>query len=599
LTRSVAAIVVAVLLVPTSAVASSHLDAQVAAHEARILALEDGVFGTTDANDSHPADPDDPTDEPTVPDDPDPTDPDEPSDSEVTGDISGLTIDAGETVEIVGDATSTTNVVVNGTLKMRGGSTLTFVDVDETAFVGGDTHHPVETDVGLWVMGKGVLDLQGTPRQGWNRTGTHDTWQPSDEYVRAPHGGEKGPQPWTLGDPVPCTDYNGEEVCAEIVNLTRDVIIQGTESGRTHLFIHSSQPHTIRHVAIRHVGIDDGGPSSRYGLHFHHGGDGSRGTVVEGVVVAHSGSHAFVPHASHGITFTDVVAYDTRNSAFWWDPDDLATYPTNATHDVTYDRALALQVHDGGYQTDYRLTGFYLGQGEGNRCTDCAAVDVAAKSSRNREMSGFYSPRSASGVPNVWTLENLVSHHNNTGFFNRRRASTDPAVRLPGGRVDGLLAYRNWYEGIHMPTYRDNWAFYDVHIVDNRSYPSVLHRTQVGGNVELPANNKVTGLLDGSGRANHVISLWNGPSLAPNVTVVWTDLTLRGWKTAPVLVRLDRTRFHDFVGVDVDGRDMEPADFDVSRFVGDGLIRVQRRDGTAFAIDSAGVRDIDPFAEVN
>src|SRR3989338_10373715 len=58
----------------------------------------------------------------------------------------------------------------------------------------------------------------------------------------------------------------------------------------------------------------------RYALHFHMSGENNRGVVVEGVVARDIGSHAFVPHASHGITFRDTLSYNTAETPYWWDP---------------------------------------------------------------------------------------------------------------------------------------------------------------------------------------------------------------------------------------------------------------------------------------
>ena len=514
-------------------------------------------------------------------------------DLQITGDQNGFVVEEGTTVELVGDVTTDANVEVFGTLKMRAGSTLTFTDIDEDRFVGpGDVHQAVREDVGLWVLGNGQLDIRGTSVEGWNTTGEHATWSAEHNFVRAPHGlDEDGPQPWSFGEEVPCTSYGDEEVCAEVVNRTRDVIIQGTESGNTHLFIHSQQPQTIKHATIRYVGTDDGGPTGRYGLHFHHAGDGSRGSTVEGVLIENSGSHAFVAHASHGVTFRDTVALHTTNAAYWWDPDNTSDYPHNATHDVTYDRALALDVQ-GGYQSNNELAGFYLGQGVGNRAVDSAAVDVATRtSSRQRESSGFYFPRSAQSVPNAWQLENLTSHHNSNGMFTRRnRNRVEPEA---GARVDGFTAYQNREWGIYVGPYRDNVAVYDARLFANDSR-AVRHRTGAGGKgAEPPYDNTFTGVMDAAG-GDHVILLDSSSgSMAEDVSVVWRDLTLRGWSNTAVRVTTG-VRHHDFVEVDADGRDLEPSDFDVEKI--GGRIRVQRADGTAFQIDADGVTDIAPFA---
>src|SRR6266540_1326308 len=50
---------------------------------------------------------------------------------------------------------------------IAGGTTVT-IGVDATRFVGGGMN-PIDSDVGLWVIGAGQLDLAGTPKTGWTR----------------------------------------------------------------------------------------------------------------------------------------------------------------------------------------------------------------------------------------------------------------------------------------------------------------------------------------------------------------------------------------------------------------------------------------------
>jgi hypothetical protein len=69
--------------------------------------------------------------------------------------------------------TSTRNIIVDGTLSMHPASasvvqTIRFSGVDASKFVGGGMS-PIDSDVGLWVVGAGQLDLAGTPKTGWTR----------------------------------------------------------------------------------------------------------------------------------------------------------------------------------------------------------------------------------------------------------------------------------------------------------------------------------------------------------------------------------------------------------------------------------------------
>src|SRR5207253_1085441 len=66
------------------------------------------------------------------------------------------------------------NVENQGTLTMRPSSptvrhTIVFTGVDEAAFVGGGMA-VLGTDVGLWTMGSGVLDIAGAPKLAWTRS---------------------------------------------------------------------------------------------------------------------------------------------------------------------------------------------------------------------------------------------------------------------------------------------------------------------------------------------------------------------------------------------------------------------------------------------
>lgn len=285
--------------------------------------------------------------------------------------------------------TVTANVEVRGTLEMRPSAaaihTLRFAGIDEAAFVG-EAEGPIDSDVGLWVMGRGRLDAVGTPRSGWLRTSdgldagatalTLESppvgWEVGDEIVVVPTRAEdttgfevrrisavSGTQV-TLNAPLEHPHPAVDGLTPEVANLTRNVRIEGTPGGRTHVFIRSSGPQTIKHVAIRYVGPRNaaGFVLARYGLHFHRMFDDSRGSLVEGVVIRDSGSHSFVPHASHGITIRDSVAYDVMKEAFWWDrPPDPRL---NDTRDSLWDHCLAAKV--GGYGSeDVRASGFMLG----------------------------------------------------------------------------------------------------------------------------------------------------------------------------------------------------------------------------------------------
>lgn len=353
------------------------------------------------------------------------------------------------------------NVVVRGRLRMRPADPsrlhrLAFPTVDEGRFVGGGVD-VLEADVGLWVMGRGVLDLAGAAKRAWTTAagavpaGTTAVelardpagWAVGDEVVLTPTGG-----PWardhhaafdgatvvaisgrtiTLSRPTafdhPAVAVGRDIVhTAEVLNLTRNVRIEGSPGGRTHVFIRSSRPQLIRRVAIRHVGprLPDGAGSTapvlgRYGLHFHHCRAGSRGSLVQGVVIRDCGSHAFVPHVSHGITFKDCIAYRGQEAMYWWDDRDL-------THDTLYERCV------GAGLSPARPAGVFVAQaGSGNAMVGCVAVGNAGPD----VSSGFAWRSTANHTGSVWRFEDCLAHNNRANgiFVWQIDKPTHPIVR--------------------------------------------------------------------------------------------------------------------------------------------------------------------------
>ena len=323
--------------------------------------------------------------------------------------MDGFVVPAGESWKIDGIVESTGSVVVRGTLVMRPGDTLRFTGIDEGAFVGGGMEPLPDTDVGLWIDGDGLLDAMGTPVAGWNRTGSDPTWKPDHEILVAPYrsgdDGSGGIEAYTLGAPVPEIVPG---VPTEIFNLTRDCRIEGTPEGHAHVWLHSTKPQTIKHVAFRYVGPKD--VEGRYGLHFHHVGDASRGSLVEGCVVRDGGHHAFVVHASHGVTLRDCIAYNTHREQYWWDKKDPGgsnKTPFTRTDDVFYDRCLGVLMT----KRKFHKANFFLGRTEGGKIHGCAAVACLSQG----EGSGYHWPSHANPPPNVWDWKDNVSHNHLTG----------------------------------------------------------------------------------------------------------------------------------------------------------------------------------------
>jgi len=396
--------------------------------------------------------------------------------------------------------TSTGNVVVAGALRARPADAsiqhrVAFAGVDESRFVGGHIMAPVDSDVGLWVVGNGVLDLVGTPRKAWtNLASAADAgdatitvadasgWLPGDEVVVTPtestevegfaeHHDRRVVQAVdgaqvTLDSPLSyahpaVTVREGVTHTAEVINLTRNVAVEGTPEGRAHLILLDIKaPQTISHVGLRHLGpqqsYDDEGETGtrgiegRYAVHFHMGYDGSRGSVVDSVVAYGGGNHSFVPHLSNGITFRDCVAHDQAETAFWWDPagaeQEGDAVPSD---DVVFERCLASHIAttDGG---EYDTAGFLLGAGERNVARGCVAVGILGSDESN---PGYkWDPGSSSGI---WTFEDNLSHNNDGSSIYFWVNNTPPSV------IDRFTAYQDRL-GIRAGSYTNLVSYRDT-----------------------------------------------------------------------------------------------------------------------------------------
>jgi hypothetical protein len=381
------------------------------------------------------------------------------------------------------------NVDVEGTLRMRPSDAptthrLVFTRVDESAFVGGHTHSALATDRGLWVLGTGVLDLAGTAKTAWThaagpleagattlRVDDATGWKVGDEIVVTPTepatvddhvehhdrrviaavDGNRVTLDQALAHPHPeVTVRDGVTYRAEVLNLSRNVTVEGTESGRAHILVLASGAQHLAYVGLRHMGPqhDEAGVLGRYPLHFHMVGDGSRGSVVEGAVAYDGGNHAFVAHMSNGVTFRDCVAHDMAEDPYWWDlapEDDADSVPSD---DVTFERCVAHYIRYGGDK--YGLAGFQLGAGAGNVARGCVAVAVKGES----ESSPGYHWASHSRDEHTWVFEDNVAHNNaNSGIYFWQN-------NVPRTVVDRFTVY-NCTQGIvagaytNLASYRD------------------------------------------------------------------------------------------------------------------------------------------------
>lgn len=491
----------------------------------------------------------------------------------------GFVVPAGQTWSFDPNTDTTVsvsgNVIVEGTLVMKPASgdvvhLLLFEGVDDNAFVGGG-FDPVDSDVGLWVVGDGRLDIEGAEKTAWGYE--YDPGWQGDEVVAAPNdeGDYQDFVPVTSTPPPNALGYQ-----PELLDLTRNVRIEGTPEGYTHVFIRSTQPQTIRYAALRWVAPELGetDATGRYGIHFHMADDGSRGSIVEGVVIRDTGNHAFVAHASHGVTFRDTIAFQVANEAYWWDepPESEGDNynPINDTNDLVWDHVVAAGVRLGEGGNKFRLSAFFLGNGQNVSLTNSVAVGVQGEPGDER--SGFIWPEAAGAV---WTFENNVAHNNGSnGIFtwqnNKQRHD-----------VDDFTAYYNGGVGVIHGAYENSYQYTNLTLLDNGlavvsnalGAPSDGRDTQVWTDVRT----------DGGALL-----------IAEHATPLEAPVRFVGCDFEAVIVadaESDEPSSYEFVRCD-----LQPDDFVLSDARRDGVFRVQRGDGTAFELDGDGTAtEIEPF----
>ena len=520
--------------------------------------------------------------------------------------VAGVTIDAAGALVFAPDLSvrldSSRNVVVEGRLVMHPSSgavahVLRFVGIDERVFQGGG-NVVLDSDVGLWVTDSGMLDATGTTKTAWTRVAapvaagaTSITlqeppvgWQVGDAISIAPtEPPSVGNASWQGFDERTITAVSGSTVTfgpgtsrahpvvngtwgAEVMNLTRNVRIEGTPSGRSHVMITAMVPQTIANVAIRYTGPrqdPDGDGNSgfvlgRYGLHFHMGHEGTRGSLVEGVVVRDGGSHGFVPHMSDGITFRDTIAYNLLADAYWWDEGEI-------TDDTVWDRTIAALVKAEPSFRGYKLNGYTLGRGSGNVVRDSVAVGVQG----NVDAAGFQWTEAANAEPNTWEFADNVTHNNKVDGIFTWQNTVGPHVAGP------FVSYHNGGYGIDHGAYLNAYRYHDAVLYGNKS----------GGIFQRALSRGAAGQLSFVG-----ITIVGGPSaveigdhsLKGAQPTAYRDCAFTGQTGQKIVVDEGiNAGSYDFVNCD-----LTPADFRIVSALPGMVIRVQRPDRTAFQIDA-------------
>jgi len=489
------------------------------------------------------------------------------------------------------------SILVEGTLRMRPESPdivhrIVFENVNESGFKGGGlgpsgpSDSILATDPGLWAMRDGVLDIEGSKKTGWTREPTTaEAWTAKCELRITPTAnGDFNSRPWKMGDAVPRA-YDAVPN-AEVFNLTRNVVIGGTPSGRSHVFVNTNGPQTIKYATFEHTGprcscsgSENGnkvGPIvGRWGVHFHMMGDASRGSLVEGVVVSRSAGRGFVPHTSHGITFRDTVAYDVQAGGYWWDVNDKTT--THPTEDTLFDHTLAV---------DTTSNGFFLPDSDiagSNVIRDSVAAGVEPDTF-STTVAGF---QWASRGDGVWLTEDVVSHNNRRNWYrwnNHAIPELSTGTTMYNGKaavMHGAYKANHLYEGLTLRGDLLEW------------------KTASGGkNLESSADNLLAGVtdfdIDVGGNYPQAVLL-AGAQVSGGEPSSFVDGTLAGYtgKFAVAGKLMHHSRAFDFVRVETkDGTELGPEDISLSakntKKGMNTIVRIQKSNGQAWRMVYTG-----------
>lgn len=456
------------------------------------------------------------------------------------------------------------NMIVTGKLAMKPANAdiehfVQFTGIDERTFVGGGMT-PLATDVGLWVMDAGQMDVTGTAKTSW--TTATDTLSVGATTVTL----KNAPTGWRIGDTIIITPTEAPTVgnasytaveereitaisgntvtfsnglsrahpkvnnmwTAEVGNLTRNVRIEGTSTkvtttehdapdaddrhnGNSHIFIHSQNPQTISHAQLRYMGSAGADERvrdpmqqvklGRYSLHFHHAGKGSTGSTVDGVVVRNANFHQFVPHASDGITMKNNIAYDNKSGAFWWDLHSLD--PDSDSHHSVWDHNLVAKMRPRG---DFAHSlGFFQPAGFDNKTLNNTYVGALGG---NEDYGGYVWINSNIGV---WAFDGNTAHNNNSSGM--RVWQNSPHVHP----ITNFAFYHNKYFGMNHGAYVNDYNFVNGYVYGNEKGGLMSHA------------NSNTAVQQ---RYENVV--WDGAGISPNLIVVAESQLFHGF---PILFR--------------------------------------------------------------
>jgi len=543
--------------------------------------------------------------------------------------VSGLNINSGGSLQFDSNKSTSlltsANIIVYGKLIMKPSSAsvqqfIQFINVNENRFIGSG-HDIIEGDVGLWVMGAGQLDISGARKKCWTRaTGSvnrgatsfsvqdANAWNTGDTIFIVPTDmppaytsdwddrlqtstdsfGVKFERRKITGisgntiqidqalnyDHLAVNTDSGKGWTAEVGNISRNVRIEGTEKGRAHIFIRSSMPQSIYYLAGRFLGPRKGGGrpslvSGRYGIHFHHCNEGSRGSIVEGCSISDTGNRAYVPHASHGITMNNNIAFNVMEASFWWDFQEIS-------HETLWDGNLTAYVKWNGQENGSR--GMEMNMGDGNIARN--NVVVFAHSGDEHNQGAYVWNADSEGV---WIFENNLAHSNRSGMFVWQNTGNNHTIV-------NHEAYNNFlgtFHGAYVNSYTYTGGYF---------YNSLIIHKATSGNNSGVRFEKVT--LDGGGSRPFLAEVFPSPVTSGGDFNVFRECTFKNYTDVGVMMNTfslpgENGRKHlGLIKCNFSGRQVGFA----STSVYDSKVYTQPSAGDCTVVSQQGINRVDRFA---
>lgn len=369
----------------------------------------------------------------------------------------------------------------------------------------------------------------------------------------------------TLDRPLDKDHPQFDRFTAEVLNLSHNITIGGTVTGKTHIWQMSKAKQGFKSVAIEYVGPRNSryaekptqryGLTGRYGLHWHHAGWDVKGTVIENVLIKHCGHNCFVPHGSHGMTFKNTLAYDFNGHAYWWDN-------KHSTHETTFDNIILAK----SYPINQHISGgCKMGMGWGNKWINVTAIGVATGGSLGNNVgAAMLWQANDEGIHEI--LGGALIHHCGVGItFWQNSTSPHP--------VHGIVLFHNTHH-VNNGAYVNGNTYEGLEVYGEGEFK--LKANSRGSNFQIWKDIKTDckGLQDYAWRAIHA------PLDTDNPTKI-QGCTFKGYNKAALEYTNDRLRPIDFINCTFE-KGLDSVVFFTETANPNSIIRVQMADGTAW-----------------